>query len=326
MSQQFTREDAKLESTEGGRQIISLVEEIGPRMAKDLLVYAKTLKTENYTPRAFSFIREKDKAGKEGWIAHNLELAAPENFAGDPEEMRDLMRRMAEKEEVPSVGMWVSPIRVLSGYRFHMYLRHSDGEEAQYALTENIWVGAPQNKHLRDSTLGMLLTMGDGNIELLKEVMSGQYDLMVDPMKDSIKAALEGKVVADLTEDELKTVCLQFITSMGNLKVLQECARQAGSRAIAESQMQLEALSRVIQTASDYNEQKISQLEKDHDRALKKFKSDFEKVKDSGKLKDKRIATLSSEVTTLRKQLRETSTSPASSGSSIGLALDEFFD
>jgi ElaB/YqjD/DUF883 family membrane-anchored ribosome-binding protein len=325
MSQKFLKEEGKLDATPGGREIISLVEEIGPKMAKDLLVYAKTLKTEQYTPRLFSFVREEDKSGKEIWIAHNLEIAAPETMTGSPDDLRALMKRLADAESTPSIGMWVSPLRVMDGYRFHMFLRHSDGQEAQYALTENVWAGAPQNKHLVDSTLSMLLTMSDGGVDVLKEVMSGQYDVMVDALREAMVSSLEGKDLAQLTDDEWKTVCLKYIASMSNLKVLQECGRQLSSRAIAESQMQLETLSRVIQSASDYNEQKISQMEKDHDRALKKFKSDFEKVKDTGKLKDKRIATLSSEVTDLRKKMRDTSTNPAASSSSIGLALDEFF-
>ena len=324
MKRELLKEEEKLDTTPGGLEIISLMDDVGPKMAKDLAIYMKTMRPENYNPRLFSFVRETEKSGKEFWISYDLQLAGPEHFTGDPDELRALMKMIADAGSRPSIGMWVSPMSMPHGFCYVAFLRHHDGQEAQYTLVENVWTCVPQNMQLRQSMLGALLAIDEIAVDSWKDVMAAQYEVMLEPLKDSLSESLKAKSI-DLSEDEIKTICLQYITSMPNLKALQACARLAGTRSISESQLQLETMSRLLRSASDYNDQKIGQLEKDQERALKKFRSDFEKVKESGKLKDKRIANLSSEVTVLRRQLREAASGPGTGNSSIGLVLDEFF-
>lgn len=333
MAAAFEAPCPELADSAGGRDILHAISVVGPHLASRWARFDSLLGSEAFTPRVYNF-KQTGKANKARWVPKRVAIASRDFLSGNPAKLRDLFAKLGAREEHNYVNIWAWPAPEKGRGVFFALVHHKDGTEAAYSVTPAYgWNQIKAPPAAIDFILFDFLVadrqMKDRWVALLSDgAMKGNEQLRED------MAPLLAQWGFPVMSDDQWSEFLQVIfLRQGYLDCIVEAGRHLTAPLMHEAQNLLEALASLTLEAKENLDRRVTQLERDHSRSLKRARADLDKANMLLNGAHTRNRMLAKEISLLQSQARLQPAANVSVGGAVeaandvtlAVALDQFF-
>ena len=317
------------------------VEEEGELLAREFQFLSRF-----QPPVTRTLIYARDERGKERspWKVVDVGYASPEFFPEGAQNLRQALEYMVDQVGADHVvGIWAAPFQIEDQMGFLLYMRDQDGVESMHATMR----GEIRNMGMPSAVIPKMLaslidphrSRGERPFDQLEQKL-----LKPDNFEDMKRALKEMKVRA-ISEAQWAGV-MKWVAHSDVVRHRMYSYARAHTNNWAEEAHALLRL--VTHTVTEFFEKskadadkKMAEIEKNHDKKLKRLRSDLEKMMLLSEGVKKRAERADADNRLLRKQLKDaqalqtgsqqvvavgSSDSAAQSDDSLGMALDALFD
>lgn len=315
-------EDAPLDTSPEGREVLRLLEDIEQALGTEFSMYQAMLSAKAYHARLFSF--EAQKIGKKvRWKLSRLCLAAPQYLGGDVVDLSTLMDTATGTVFSGSSAMWVHAIPGSEHRGFLGFVRHQNGMEVLVGITQGRITPLPWNAKRRQLLMKLLALGSKHDTERWSKLLTRHLSETTDGLREALSTFLQ-EASGELTDAQWEEFLAMVYVNERYYSSLQRLVQLAATPALHEGQRLVTATVKRVDTALTGYKEQIEATEKRHARALKQFKKDHDKLQAAATIASNRAQRLERELHDLRQQM---SRSPAAQSDhlSTARALDRFF-
>lgn len=315
-----------LDSTPEGQDVISLLDDIGRDFSLELSIFARTVGAARYHARLFVYGQEK-KGKRQQWVRTATHFADPEFLTGGLDLLRTLMREMMGRQEGKSIAIWVAPVAAMGREALVLYFLHKEGFETVFTARERGFVPMDMGAGPLNMTLESMLSPSSRTKDKWAGLVAAQRAHMGDVARDDVAALWQKHSGTPLTDEVWDELLTAIYVRADYLHMLQEVTRALGDSQTRESQRLLESMVTLVDQALEGNKEKMANIEKNNERARKRFMTDLAMFKSERDVARKRTKQLEREALALRKQIQAAGSGQGAQAAShsVGLALDRFF-
>lgn len=322
-----------LETFEEGKTPEALVaiedfmDELTPRLRRQLSVANLVLGSEDFSARALLFTRNVES---EKFELIRVEPLSPQILSEDAEHLRAVLDGVLEAyPDEPLPCLWISPFPIRDDTTALLILvRDRQGYEAVYASIENRLFRLPLKRELIDHVLGMALGMGKPIRALWKKLLQLQAERLSEKdVLQFVQNEMDEGAFPELTAEHWQALVRELIYTEPYITTLQECVRILTTPALHEAQKLLEKVDDILDGANSFVKERVSQKQKEIERAERKFRKDLELHRMARSGAENRAKKLHAEVVSLKNQLLQakSNASHQSASDRLGAALDAYF-
>jgi hypothetical protein len=314
-----------LDTTESGRDMLSLAEAVQKSLCRELVMFARTVGARRFNARVYLYTREQ-KGKRKQWVLSNVFGAEPSFLPGGASHLRALMRAELEVAGPEAIAIWVHPMPTAENATFFGLFQHADGAEAAFALAGH-WRPLGLGPTPLDLILSTMIRPSRGDDAGWSRIVEAQTATMRLALRADVQAYLDKHSGASLEDDAWEEFIAMVYLRSEHLALLQEAARVMGMTRLHESQRLLRAMVDLVKHALENHDNKLVNMEKTHARALKRFKTDLDMYRTGRDVAVTRLKRVEQEVQDLRKRLKASDTGATlrQSPDAVGEALDRFF-
>lgn len=327
-----TPEPEKLEDSASGRDILAVVAELSKDLSAEFAFLHRQKDSPRYNPRVFVLkkFEAARKGDRSGWAVANIELASAPFFSENVEHLRTLMQTCAEHvDEKQSVSMWIHPSPPREHGQYFIYLRHVTGLECAYIAdgSGQPWSQLPINLEAQDQALQALLYLPERHKEKWNLTARTQAEFVRATARDEAQQILARGGCGKLNDKTWVELTDALFQRRENVEVLKAISREMATPVVQETQHTLSLCMDLVEKALTVTDQKLAQKEKDHTRAINRFKADLQKVKMFRESSEKQARARDKELAELRRQVKASANQngEGKNPASLAIALDAFF-
>lgn len=317
-----------LETSESGRDILAATVAMNATVARQLKLYSRALGTRNFVARIY-LMHEVRKGKRAHWEQFDVQMAEPEFIPGGPAHLQALMDRALQNQSPDSKGIafWAHAMPKPDNDAFFVYARHSDGTEAALVQNDGHWAELGLQPTAIQLTVASLLSPRESRIEPWRRLVKGWAEIVSSDVREDFTDYMKRHKGQELTDEAWEDFVQVVFCRESLLMFLHEVARATSGPLLFESQNLLQTLVGLIEKTLEEHNEKQTQMEKTHTRALTRFKTDLARERATKDVVSKRVKQLEREATELRNQLKQAGTGQIApeSQKSLGLVLDRFF-
>lgn len=318
-----------LEDSAAGRDILHLVATRGRELAEGFTRFADVLGSEVYTPRVFTF-RSEGRANKARWRPYRLTLASRDFLSGSVNKLRTMCDNIGG-DDPNFINVWVRSAPEKGTHVFFVLLRHKDGTEAAYSVEKTEWNRIEASPDALDMILEGLLHVDKEARNRWVALLSAGAAHADDELREELLPLLKSWGVADVTGEQWNELLEALFLRQGYWDAIVDAGRHLTPPLMHEAQHLLDALTRLKSDMQEAQDRRIAQVGKEHVRAYKRLRADFDKATLSLNGAHLRNRQLAKEVALLQERTRELQqaapSAPAAPRTDVTLAvaLDQFF-
>lgn len=321
-----------LEDSPGGRDLLHLVRTIGKELSGRLTSFSTELHSDRFTPRLYSF-NQTGKGGKARWVPLRLTIATKDVLSGNPAKLREMCDDMGRGAEATYASIWVRGAPEHGKDVFFAFLRHQDGTEAAYSIEQGTWHRINASQDALEHILHSTLHADDDTRRKWVSILSSGAAVANDTLRTELMPLLYSWGLPPMSDDQWKELMHTIFFREGYWDAITMAARVVCTPAMHEAQYLVDALSNVVKTMRDEHERRITALEKEHGRTLKRVRSELDRTKVMLDGAHTRNRMLVKDVLTLQDKARAQPAAPAGTPAAapqkdvtFAVALDQFFD
>lgn len=297
--------------------------------------------------RTLVYARAQDDEGgrkRSPWKTVDVGYASPEFFPDGASQLREVLEYMVGgvgANEV--VGIWAAPFQIEEQMGFLLYMRDQDGVESMHATMR----GELRNMSMPSAVIPkMLSSLIDPHRARAKRAFDQlEHKLLGSDNFDAMKQAFKQMKVRAISEAQWTAVMKWVAHSEVMQQRMYTYARSHTNNWAEESHALLQLVTHTVTEFFEQNRvdaaKKLSEIEKNHDKKLKRLRSDLEKMMVLSDGVKKRADRADADNRSLRKQLKDAQAlhagspqvdasgsvgSQEPSDASLGLALDALFE
>jgi hypothetical protein len=315
--------------TEGGREIKSLIDNIGPDLARHSALYANpTIGVEFYTPRCFVYAKDEQKDdGKTTWSCRALVNLDSRSLKVDFDSLKKRLREFAnESGAANGIAVWVVP---MPGNEIRSvllaYLLHPDGSDMSCMIESGSISSCPYGPEVMRASVEKALTAGAKRFDAADFVVGQQLKHIYMKCRGPVEAVLRKHDRGSLSDVAWSDLCKAIVVEGGASEVLQEAALIMSSAPTQEAQRVAEFAIGLSEQAALVFRQQLDEVKKGYESSRRKLTDDLQKYKQSRDAMHKKSQELARENERLKREIKHAGTSSASTQSSIGEALRDLF-
>ncbi|MBC8738562.1 hypothetical protein F6X40_17530 [Paraburkholderia sp. UCT31] len=292
--------------------ITTFLEEEGQQLTRELSILARFGPA---APRILTYERLGSTPSKSGakWKGAGVQFAPPVFFHAGSSALRDKMdETLRAAGDNVAVSLWIGAIQSRHVEGFFVFLRDHTGGEALYAALASSLRRIATNQSEIEQVLSEVLPTRDGPPDASKIV---QRWLREDSCKNELAAACRAAEPALEVSDPLWQAITTWLSqSHSLLQHMVDFAERPASSCLEESHLLLNALARALtdlfEKVTLEREEAFAALEKQHEKKLRRLRSDLEKSKTLSEGVRRRAEKAELENRKLLNRLKEKGTAP----------------
>ena len=319
-------EAVPLSETPGGREIDDLLNQAGPTIAHELLVYSHLSSVRRYQPRIMVFTPEK-KSKRVQWVRSAIEPASADMLLGGVSHLRGLCNSVRVAEHPKAIAIWIAPVPTPEGFQYLLYAMHGDGVEVLILTDGKAWRTGALGPRRVTLMLESLLNTSRHSEERWNAVMGSLMTMVRPDLRVDLDAFIKKCAGEELTDELFDEFLTMVYERKDNLLFVKEVARSMAGPILREAQLILTGNVEQIERVLVDKQEQTAHIKKNHERAERRFKTDLQKHKAVREVAVKRAQQLERENRSLKKQLATADANGAAPAdeNTLGLALDRFF-